>query len=167
LISPVLFAPVGRGNTRHLVTTSGILATRANRERDDRPGRQDDGVQTASTQPRGGAGMGLFDALRGRRRASGVRRPDPKSGAYLAEWAAARRGVEAFVEPRTTVTETTVVLIAHDGEFTRRRISEDEVRGLGKRLGIPVYDVARVGYPQRMRDYTARKSAEDRRDGAG
>jgi hypothetical protein len=65
--------------------------------------------------------------------------------------------VEAFVEPRTAVTETTVVLVAHDGEWTRRRIAGAEAaRRLGKRLGIPVYDVALVGYPQRMRDYTAR-----------
>jgi hypothetical protein len=66
--------------------------------------------------------------------------------------------VEAFVEPRTTVTETTVVLVAHDGEWTRRRVGGAQgARRLGERLGIPIYDVARVGYPQRMRDYTARQ----------
>ena len=73
-----------------------------------------------------------------------------------------RRGVEALIEPRTTVTETTVILIAHDGEWTRRRIgSPDEARRLGHRLGIPVYDVALVGYPQRMRDYNARRKRAD------
>ena len=41
---------------------------------------------------------------------------------HLAEFVRSRRGVEAFVEPQTTVTETTVMLIAHDGEWTRRRI---------------------------------------------
>ena len=41
----------------------------------------------------------------------------------LAEWAARRRGVEVYVEPKTAVTGTSVVLVAHDGEFTRRRIS--------------------------------------------
>lgn len=101
--------------------------------------------------------MGLFDAVRGRRRASGVRRPDPGVSAYLRSWAEQHRGVEAFVEPRTTVTETTVVLVAHDGEWTRRRITEAGARDLGKRLGIPVYDVGLVGYPRRMRDYTARQ----------
>jgi hypothetical protein len=66
--------------------------------------------------------------------------------------------VEAFVEPQTTVTETTVVLVAHDGEWTRRRVGSGEVaQQLGKRLRIPVYDVAKLGYPQRMRDYTARQ----------
>jgi hypothetical protein len=107
--------------------------------------------------------MGLFDAVRGRRRAGGVRRPNPKDNAYLRSWASQRRGVEAFVEPRTTVTDTTVVLVAHDGEWTRRRITEAGARDLGKRLAIPVYDVKLVGYPQRMRDYTARHKALQRR----
>ena len=31
-------------------------------------------------------------------------------------------GVEAYVEPKTTVTDVTVVLVAADGEWTRRRI---------------------------------------------
>jgi hypothetical protein len=77
---------------------------------------------------------------------------------HLEHFARSRPGVEALIEPRTTVTETTVILIAHDGEWTRRRIgSPDEARRWGHRLGIPVYDVALVGYPQRMRDYNARR----------
>jgi hypothetical protein len=77
---------------------------------------------------------------------------------HLEQFVRSRRGVEALIEPRTTVTETTIILIAHDGEWSRRRIgSPDEARRLGHRLGIPVYDVALVGYPQRMRDYNARR----------
>ncbi|HEX4705289.1 MAG TPA: oxidoreductase [Pseudonocardiaceae bacterium] len=102
--------------------------------------------------------MGLFDAVRRRRRASGVRQPDAKGNAHLVSWAQQHRGVEAYVEPRTTVTETTVVLVAHDGEWTRRRATEQDARDLGKRLGIPVYDANIVGYPQRMRAYTAEMS---------
>jgi hypothetical protein len=101
--------------------------------------------------------MGLFSALRGRRRASEVRQRSHRATAHLEEWAAGHRGVEAFVEPKTTVTQTTVVLVAHDGEWTRRRIDDADVaRDLGHRLRFPVYDVALVGYPQRMRDYTRR-----------
>ena len=62
--------------------------------------------------------------------------------------------MEAFVEPKTTVTDVTVVLVAADGEWTRRRAGGDAgARRLSERLNIPVYDVQKVGYPQRMRDY--------------
>jgi hypothetical protein len=110
--------------------------------------------------------MGLFNVVR-RRRTRGVRPPNPKDNAYLRSWAEGRRGVEAFVEPKTMVTETTVVLVAHDGEWTRRRITEHDVRDLGKRLGIPVYDVALVGYPARMRAYTAELARQQKRDRGG
>jgi hypothetical protein len=77
---------------------------------------------------------------------------------HLQEFAATRRGVEAFVEPRTAMTGTTVVLVAHDGEWTRRRIPDpDAARDLGKQLSMPVYEAAVVGYPQRMRDFNARR----------
>jgi hypothetical protein len=108
--------------------------------------------------------MGLFNVLRGRGRAAEVRQEGHRATAHLREWAATHRGVEAFIEPKTTVTQTTVVLVAHDGEWTRRRVdSASAARDLGHRLGIPVYDVALVGYPQRMRDYTARQNRDQRR----
>ena len=82
---------------------------------------------------------------------------------HLRDWAGARTGVEAFVEPQTSVTDVTVVLVAGDGEWTRRRAGgESGARRLGEQLQIPVYDVQRVGYPQRMRDYDARRRAERR-----
>jgi len=89
-----------------------------------------------------------------------MRRASSADLAHLEQFARSRRGVEAFVEPRTTVTETTVVLVAADGEWTRRRIDgPDAARDLGRRLAIPVYDVAAVGYPKRMREWTARRKA--------
>ncbi|MFN2495729.1 MAG: oxidoreductase [Pseudonocardiaceae bacterium] len=102
--------------------------------------------------------MGVFDRLRRRARPGTRRAASTADLDHLEQWAVAHRGVEAFVEPQTTVTETTVVLVAHDGEWTRRRVgSAQGAQQLGKRLGIPVYDVAKLGYPQRMRDYTARQ----------
>lgn len=102
--------------------------------------------------------MGLFDRLRRRERPGTTRGASTADTDHLEQWAAARRGVEAYVEPRTTVTDITMVLVAHDGEWTRRRVGSGEAaQRLGKRLGIPVYDVAKMGYPQRMRDYTARQ----------
>ena len=102
--------------------------------------------------------MGLLDRLLRRRRAGTTRAASSADLDHLEQWAAARRGVEAFVEPRTMVTEITVVLVAHDGEWTRRRVDGAQgAQRLAKRLRIPIYDVALVGYPQRMRDYTARQ----------
>ncbi|WP_460864674.1 oxidoreductase [Rhodococcus aerolatus] len=89
----------------------------------------------------------------------------PEAARHLAEWTRARHGVEAFVEPPTTVTELTVCLVAHDGEWTRRRIGDARsARRLGEELAIPVYDVGKVGYPQRMRDHDARERVLRRRE---
>lgn len=89
---------------------------------------------------------------------------EPGAARHLAEWTRARHGVEAFVEPATTVTELTVCLVAHDGAWTRRRIGDARsARRLGEELEIPVYDVGKVGYPQRMRDHDARERVLRRR----
>ena len=111
--------------------------------------------------------MGLFDRLRGSgrgRSGPGARRGtlDRGSGkgdlAHLEQFVASRRGVEGYVEPRTAVTETTIVLVAADGEWTRRRIGGPDVaRRLSRELNIPVYDAQVTGYPQRMRDWSARQ----------
>ena len=116
--------------------------------------------------------MGLFDVLRGRGSGGRMRGASPRDAAYLESWAAGHHGVEAFIEPKTTVTDTTVVLVAHDGEWTRRRIAGPAAAyQFGRRCNIPVYEVRLVGYPQRMRDFNARRkilqarerTAEDRR----
>ncbi|MCI0686861.1 MAG: hypothetical protein L0Y54_06445 [Sporichthyaceae bacterium] len=71
--------------------------------------------------------------------------------------------MEAFIEPRTTVTETTMLLVADTGEWTRRRVTGPEnAHALARKLGIPAYDAGLVGYPQRMRDWNARKAREQR-----
>ena len=106
--------------------------------------------------------MGLFDKFR---RRGGSRGTDPGADLrYMRDWVATHTGVEAFVEPKTTVTELTVVLIANDGEWTRRRVGgEKGARRLSDQLQIPVYDVQKVGYPQRMRDFDARRRIERKR----
>lgn len=77
---------------------------------------------------------------------------------HLEQFVRSRRGVEAYLEPKTNVTQTTVVLIAHDGEWTRRRVHGPEAaRRWAHGLGVPFYEVALMGYPQRMRDYNARR----------
>jgi hypothetical protein len=86
---------------------------------------------------------------------------------HLQDFADSRQGVEGYVEPRTTVTETTLLLVAIDGEWTRRRVpSAQWAHDFCNKTGLPSYDAAVVGYPQRMREYNrrqskARKAAED------
>ncbi|MCW0216082.1 MAG: oxidoreductase [Pseudonocardia sp.] len=110
--------------------------------------------------------MGLLSRMRGGRKAVRTRSGDEE---HLRAWTATHAGVEAFVEPRTAVTETTMILVATDGEWTRRRVSgPDGARRIARSLKIPVYDVQIVGYPQRMRDHDARqrilRGQERRRD---
>lgn len=93
----------------------------------------------------------------GRRRSEG--RSDKDLAASLGEWVATRRGIEIYLEPQTRATGHTMVLIAHDGEFTRRAVtSPKQAVSFAKAHGFPVYDAFRAGYPQRMRDYTRRQS---------
>jgi hypothetical protein len=109
--------------------------------------------------------LGLLDRFRTRRTSRGGSDYGPAADLnYLRQWVAEHSGVEAYVEPKTSVTELTVVLVAGDGEWTRRRAGgESGARRLGEQLRIPVYDVQKVGYPQRMRDYDARRRIERRR----
>ena len=105
--------------------------------------------------------MGLFDRFRSGRRGESDVAADQR---HLREWAGQRTGVEAFVEPKTSVTPMTIVLVAADGEWTRRPSGGPSgARLLGEQLAIPVYDVQKVGYPKRMRDYDARRRIERRR----
>lgn len=105
--------------------------------------------------------MGLRERLRGRRDRPGtVRAAKSADLDHLSAWAAARRGVEGFVEPETQTTATTLVLVAGDGEWTRRRVASPSAAfAFGQKAGIPVYDVAAVGYPARMREWTAKRKA--------
>ena len=105
--------------------------------------------------------MGLFSG-RGRTTRSTARAAYRVDLEHMEQFVRSRYGVEGFVEPRTTVTETTLLLVAADGEWTRRRIgSPEEARRFGHRLSIPVYDVALVGYPKRMREFNARRKAAE------
>ncbi len=73
---------------------------------------------------------------------------------YLEEFIATRRGVEAYVEPQTAVTSATVVLVATDGEWTRRPVPDAATAfAWANKLGIPCYDVNLLGYPKRMREW--------------
>ena len=108
--------------------------------------------------------MGLLDRFRrGVAAAVGgtgaiVRGADNADQHHLLEFIRTRRGVEGFVEPRTTVTDVTLLLVAHDGEWTRRRVpSVKWAHDFANRNGVPSYDAGLVGIPARMRDYNRRR----------
>lgn len=116
--------------------------------------------------------MGLFDRVRRRGRMSrpardalrtgstSVRAADGADLKHLTDFVKSRRGVEGFVEPRTAVSDVTLLLVAHDGEWTRRRVpSVAWAHQFANKHQVPSYDAAVVGIPQRMRDYNRRKKA--------
>ena len=87
----------------------------------------------------------------------GSRRARDETIAHLREFVRTRVGVEAYIEPVTNVTGTTVVLVATTGEWTRRRVPDAAAaRTLARDLAIPVYDVQLTGYPSRMREWNSR-----------
>jgi hypothetical protein len=105
--------------------------------------------------------------LRRRRRGvpggrAAIRKVDADAVTHLREFATTRIGVEGFVEPRTVVSDTTLVMVARDGEWTRRRVPNPRAaHALCNDLQVPSYDAALVGYPARMRAWSARKRHGD------
>jgi hypothetical protein len=81
---------------------------------------------------------------------------------YLEDFIATRHGVEAYVEPQTAVTSATVVLVAADGEWTRRPVPDAATAfAWAHKLGIPCYDVNLLGYPKRMREWNGGAALPD------
>ena len=116
------------------------------------------------------AAMGWFSRRGGR---PGAGRPGRSDGPkmeidrkaveqHLRSFVDSHLGVEAYVEPATSVTTTTIVLIAWDGEWTRRAVgSPKEGFQISQKLGVPVYDVNQTGYPNRMREWSKRRRQGD------
>ena len=81
---------------------------------------------------------------------------------HLRAFVESRVGVEAYVEPATSVTPTTIVLIAWDGEWTRRAVgTPKDAFDLARKMGITAYDVNHTGYPSRMREWNSRRRQGD------
>jgi hypothetical protein len=72
----------------------------------------------------------------------------------LEDFITSRTGVEAYLEPRTATYPTQLLLVADDGEHLRRSVKDpDHARALCSRRNVPLYDVRKVGYPRRVKDY--------------
>jgi hypothetical protein len=113
---------------------------------------RDDGAGTgrerfSADRQRIRAGRGCYQSLLDRE-------ATPADIDQLREFIRTRRGVELYVEPETSATDTTAVAVAYDGEWIRRRVGSPPVaRNLAAGLGVPIYDAAIVGYPAAMRRY--------------
>lgn len=74
--------------------------------------------------------------------------------AHFRDFVASRPGCEAFIEPATRVTQTTMVVVAETGEWTRRRVPDEKAaRKLAQELRLVAFDVNLSGYPSRMREW--------------
>ena len=112
--------------------------------------------------------MGLFRRWRGGMPGSRARDVEREAAEHLLGWMSSRHGIEIYTEPKTSVTQPTMVLVAHDGEFTRRPVRSPEVaEKFAREHAVPIYDATVVGYPQRMRDYSRRQTLRQRREGRG
>ncbi len=70
----------------------------------------------------------------------------------LQQFAQSHEGVEAYIEPETPTMPQSLLLVARDGQWARAAIADRGQAGsFCKKLGIPYYDAAIVGYPDRMR----------------
>ena len=109
--------------------------------------------------------MGLFGRLRSKVSGDPRRTDGPSMSVdhkavrdHLRSFATTRRGVEAYVEPATNVTAESIVLVATDGEWTRRAVgSRKAAFEVARSLDLPVYDVLLTGYPKRMREWSSRQ----------
>ncbi len=90
--------------------------------------------------------MSFLDRIRGF--FSGRRNPALRQ---LEDFAAHRKGVEGYVEPRTATQSTTLLLVDREGDHVRAPVrSPHDAALFCERRGIPVYDAQVVGYPRRM-----------------
>jgi hypothetical protein len=91
-----------------------------------------------------------------RREAPSKSTAEPSGGGVkdLEEFMRSRNGVEGYLEPKTAIYSTTLLLVAADGEYLRRPVKDrDQATAVCQKHGAPIYDAAKVGYPKRMRDY--------------
>lgn len=79
----------------------------------------------------------------------------------LEDFAAKHDGVEAYLEPRTATYDESLLLVARGGEWARSPVADrGQAASFCKKLGIPFYDAAIVGYPDRMRGSKGKPAPE-------
>jgi hypothetical protein len=98
--------------------------------------------------------VSFFDRFRKRRDKPTGPAPSQQTARDLKEFMRSREGVEAYIEPPTSVWGMTLCLVADDGEHIRRPVKDErQAKSICADNGIPIYDARIVGYPKRMREY--------------
>ncbi|MFC5369991.1 oxidoreductase [Arcanobacterium bovis] len=83
---------------------------------------------------------------------------------YFADFVATRSSVEAYFEEATPRESAALVLVAADGEWTRRKVTDAaSARKIAQKLEIPLFDVAERGYPPQMREWNKKNPGSTRR----
>ena len=78
--------------------------------------------------------------------------------AHFCDFVATREGVESYFEPETPREQSALLLVARDGEWTRRRVPDVKTAAaIARDLGIPLYEVVKTGYPDSMRQWNLRQ----------
>jgi hypothetical protein len=79
----------------------------------------------------------------------------------LQQFAQTHEGVEGYLEPETPTRSQSLLLVARNGEWARASIADRGQAGaFCKKLGVPYYDAAVVGYPDRMRGVKGKPAPE-------
>lgn len=86
------------------------------------------------------------------------KRPELKK---LERFALSHQGVEGYLEPQTATLPQSLLLVARGGEWVRAPVADrGQAASLCKKLGVPFYDAAIVGYPERMRGFKGEPAPE-------
>lgn len=77
---------------------------------------------------------------------------------HFRDFVSTRDGVEAYYEEPTPRAQAALLLVAIDGEWTRRRVPDRvSAAEVAADLDIPFYEVIKTGYPDSMRKYNEKK----------
>ncbi len=83
---------------------------------------------------------------------------------HLEQFVSTREGVSAYFEAETSRDPSAIVLVARDGEWTRRKIpSFHDATSVAEELGISLFDVAATGYPREMREWSMKNPGSQSR----
>lgn len=94
--------------------------------------------------------MGMFSSLFG----GSQRKISSADREKLRAFASTRVGVRAYFEEETPRASASLLLVAQDGEWTRKTVaSRTEAHKVAEKLNLAFFDVAASGYPAEMRKW--------------